>query len=263
MVAAGDTLHVLVFGGTGETHELAARLLDLGLDVTLSVASDYGRAVLPDEDERFHVLSGPMPVDQIEQRLRDTAPLCVIDATHPYATHVTGSIATAADAAGTPRLKLQRDASNLDGCTLVDSAAQAAELLAGMPGNVLLTTGAKDLDAYTSVPDFAQRVYPRVLPTVESVSRAASLGYAPKRIIAMQGPFSHELNVALMRQFDIRIMVTKDGGAAGGMAEKLAAAKQAGVQVIAIKRPDEEPGLSIDELVEKVGRLASQARGLA
>lgn len=227
MVAQADTPRVLVFGGTGETHELAARLLELGLDVTLSVASDYGRTVLPDEGPRFHVLCGAMPPEQIEERLRETRPLCIIDATHPYAVHVTGSIAAAAAAAGTPRLKLQRDPSDLAGCTLVDSVAEAAELLCSTEGNVLLTTGAKDLDAYTAVPGFPERLFPRVLPTVESVGRCVDLGYAPKHVIAMQGPFSHELNVALMRQFDIRIMVTKDGGAAGGMREKLAAAREA------------------------------------
>ncbi len=41
----------------------------------------------------------------------------------------------------------------------------------------------------------------------------------------MQGTFSYALNRALMEQFAIRFLVTKDGGAAGGFEEKARAAQ--------------------------------------
>ncbi len=40
-----------------------------------------------------------------------------------------------------------------------------------------------------------------------------------------------------MHQFHIGYMVTKDGGAAGGFAEKAQAAAQCGVQLIVLRRP--------------------------
>jgi precorrin-6A/cobalt-precorrin-6A reductase len=267
--APADEAHkgarVLVFGGTGETHELASRLLGLTdsagspLAVTMSVASDYGRSVLPPDGERFDVLCGPMLPHEIERRLAEGRYLAVIDATHPYATHVTGSIAGAAEATGTPCLRLARDESDLEGCKLVDDADEATALLADTEGNVLLTTGVKDLDRYTGLRDFDERLYPRVLPSVESVGRCIELGYQRSRIIAMQGPFSRELNEAIIRQFHIEHLVTKDGGAAGGFPEKVAAARACGVDVIVIRRPVSETGLSMDELIERVRVLLGAA----
>ena len=55
----------------------------------------------------------------------------------------------------------------------------------------------------------------------------------------MQGPFSHRLNLALMEQLSIAILVTKDGGKAGGMPEKLSAAREHGAAVVVIRRPPE------------------------
>lgn len=55
----------------------------------------------------------------------------------------------------------------------------------------------------------------------------------------MQGPFSYALNRALMEQFAIRFLVTKDGGAAGGFEEKARAAQDTGAQLIVIRRPAE------------------------
>ena len=60
-----------------------------------------------------------------------------------------------------------------------------------------------------------------------------------RNIIAMQGPFSYALNCALMKQFSIRYLVTKDGGAVGGFAEKAQAAQNTGAQLIVVRRPAE------------------------
>ena len=43
-----------------------------------------------------------------------------------------------------------------------------------------------------------------------------------------------------MDQFSIRFLITKDGGAAGGFAEKARAAQDAGAQLIVIRRPPEQ-----------------------
>ena len=56
----------------------------------------------------------------------------------------------------------------------------------------------------------------------------------------MQGPFTVEMNVAMLQQYNIRCLVTKDGGAAGGFAEKAAAAAQCGVQLVVLRRPKEQ-----------------------
>ena len=104
-------------------------------------------------------------------------------------------------------------------------AVQAADtkergrLLENMPGNVLLTTGSKELGVFASVTGFQSRFFARMLPMGTAVEEAAALGLPRGHIIAMQGPFTKELNVALIHQYHIDILVTKDGGTPGGFAE--------------------------------------------
>ena len=80
------------------------------------------------------------------------------------------------------------------------------------------------------------RAYSRVVPT----AAWQSLGFDAGHIIAMQGPFTQEMNEATIRQYDIRVLITKDGGAAGGFRDKIEAARSTGIQVILIGRPEEE-----------------------
>ena len=117
-------------------------------------------------------------------------------------------------------------------------AAEAAQELARTEGNVLLTTGAQELGAFS--PIAPERCYPRVLPTQEGIAACEAAGVPHRNIIAMQGPFSRALNEALIQQFEIRWLVTKDGGAAGGFAEKVQAAQSTGAQLVVLRRPPEQ-----------------------
>ena len=48
------------------------------------------------------------------------------------------------------------------------------------------------------------------------------------------------MNEATIRQYGIRIMVTKDGGKAGGFRGKIEAARNTGTRVVLIARPEDE-----------------------
>ena len=65
----------------------------------------------------------------------------------------------------------------------------------------------------------------------------------------MQGPFSREMNTATIRQYDIRWLVTKDGGAAGGFPEKAAAARETGAGLLVLRRPEED-GLDFETVLK-------------
>ena len=166
------------------------------------------------------------------------ADLCV-DATHPYAVEATRNIRAACKTAGTEYRRLLRPESPLPAGSMVfASAAHAAGFLARTQGNVLLATGAKELSAFAVLEP--ARLFPRVLPTREGIAACEGADIPHKNIIAMQGPFSYALNRALMEQFAIRFLVTKDGGAAGGFEEKARAAQDTGAQLIVIRRPAEQ-----------------------
>ena len=165
------------------------------------------------------------------------AALCV-DATHPYAVEATKNIRAAANAAGVEYHRLLRAASTLPaGSVVLADAARAAAYLADRPGRVLLATGAKELPAFAALDP--ARLYPRVLPTLAGIAACEAAGVPHRNILAMQGPFTKELNAALLHQFHIDYMVTKDGGAAGGFAEKVQAAAETGVQLVVLRRPEE------------------------
>ena len=140
-----------------------------------------------------------------------------MDATHPYAALATEHIRGACRETGTEYLRLLREAPE-DGwredCLYVSTAQEAAQSLKNLPGNILLTTGSKELSAFTEVPDYAELCW--MLPTEEAVRKALSFGWTPGHLICMQGPFSEELNLALLHQLDIRVLVTKESGKAGG-----------------------------------------------
>ena len=143
----------------------------------------------------------------------------------------TRNIRAAAVQAGVEYRRLLRAQSPLPpGCAVFETAAQAAEYLAGTEGNILLATGAKELAVFAGLEP--ARLYPRVLPTPEGIAACEAANVPHRNIIAMQGPFSLALNKALITQFQIRYLVTKDGGAAGGFAEKVQAAADTGAQLV-------------------------------
>ncbi len=228
-------MKVVVFGGTTEGRELSHTLAALGASVTVCVATDYGRQQ-QGVAEGITVRTGHLDADGMTAALAG-ADLCV-DATHPYAATATANIRAASERAGAPYKRLLRPESALpaDAVTVPDAAA-AASYLADKPGNVLLTTGSRELQAFAYL-DRA-RLYARVLPAAESLDLCGSAGIPSRNIIAMQGPFSAELDLALLRHFDIRYLVTKDGGGPGGFQEKAKAAALAGATLIVLRRPDD------------------------
>ena len=239
---------LILFAGTTEGRELVRRLRGKPIELTVCVATEYGRELIDREHSGAHVLEGRLDEPQMRRLFEQDGYFAVVDATHPYAAAVTQNIRAAAQESGTRYIRLLRAPGvhpDAEGCVSVPDARAAAEYLAKTEGAVLLTTGSKELDIYAALPDFAQRLYPRVLPSVDSVARCIELGYAPGHIIAMQGPFSQILNAALLRQFDIRWLVTKDGGRAGGFEEKIEAARRCGAKVVLIERPLVEQGLSL------------------
>jgi precorrin-6A/cobalt-precorrin-6A reductase len=82
-----------------------------------------------------------------------------------------------------------------------------------------------------------QFIVARVLPMVYSVKKCLDMGIPSKNIVAMQGTFSKEFNMALMKEYDIEGVVTKESGETGGTPSKIAAALEFEIPIIIVKRP--------------------------
>ena len=229
-------MRAVVFSGTTEGRIFSKELAALGADVLVSVATPLG-AEEQGSLSGITVHCGRLTPDEMAALVQG-ADLCV-DATHPYAVDATRNIRTACRTAGVEYHRLLREESPLPAGSMVfATATHAAAFLAGCSGNVLLTTGAKELAAFAALSP--ERLFPRVLPTREGIAACEAAHIPHKNIIAMQGPFSYALNRALLEQFHIRFLVTKDGGAAGGFAEKAQAAQDTGAQLIVLRRPAEQ-----------------------
>lgn len=223
---------------------LSHTLAEKGAAVTVCVATEYG-AEEQGDIENISVLTGRKEISEMKEIISEHE-IC-IDATHPYAVEVTKNLKHACEKTNTPYLRLLREESSVvEGAVYVETAEDAANFLQEMEGNILLTTGTKELPAFHEIE--RDRLFPRVLPMMENLSVCEEENIPRRNIIAMQGPFGQALNEALMEQFEIKYMVTKDGGKAGGFAEKILAAQKMSVEIIIIRRPMEE-GKTYEEMI--------------
>lgn len=248
---------VLLFGGTVEGRTVAEYLNKNKIPSMVCVATEYGESLLP-QGEYLELSHERLDEKQMEERMLQMENGLVIDATHPYAQVVTENIETACERTGTAYLRVVRQESRRleeeETITYVKSIREAVEYLEETNGNILVTTGSKELSAYTALTDYQERIYARVLSLVEVVSSCAKLGIEGKHLLCMQGPFSREMNIALIHQFDIAWMVSKESGRAGGFLEKYQAAKETGCRMIVIGRPKEEQGVELEECIAYLNR---------
>lgn len=226
---------ILIFGGTTEGRFLAEKLTTVGIEIVVSVATEYGGELLGD----INKLTKRLNQIGIEELLKSQSFTCVIDSTHPYAIEATENIMKACEKCKVDYYRLNREKlSYNDDFVSVESISCAAEYLSTTKGNILLTTGSKELEPFNTA-DLRDRVYLRILPTVEAIEKCLLMGFPGKNLIAMQGPFTKEMNIAMLCQFDIKYIVTKESGKAGGFSEKLEAADQTNTKVIVVERPKE------------------------
>ena len=229
----------------------------MGVEHIVCVATTYGELVMQ-ESPYADVRMGRLTESEMEKLIADEAEI-VFDATHPYAAVVSENIRKACMYAGKEYVRVLRggaDTAENGSIVSFDSASDCAAALKETEGNILLTTGSKELHIYASDPEVRDRLFVRVLPSEESIRLCSEAGISGRQVIAMQGPFSKEMDLAVIRQFDISLMVTKASGRTGGFEEKIAAAVEAGIPVYLIGRPSDESGISVQEALRRYFGLA-------
>ena len=100
---------IVIFGGTTEGRKLAEAFADTSLQIKYCVATDYGATLLP-EAQNIQTHTGRLDREEMKQYLKLAAPELVLDATHPYATVVTGQIAELCKEEKLPLLRILREA---------------------------------------------------------------------------------------------------------------------------------------------------------
>lgn len=243
---------IVIFAGTTEGRRLSEILADAGIAHTVCVATEYGEIVMREQTDAeaagtkgqplVSLHRGRMDRQQMEEFLRSEGYEIVVDATHPYARVVTENIQSAVKTQSSIYLRLEREISEIPeaekyaiSIRYFESNADCAKALENTDGNILLTTGSKELATYCASGRLYDRLYVRILPGRESLELCMEQGIKGRQILALQGPFSTEMNAAILKQYDIRHMVTKNSGRTGGYQEKLEAAKILGIPVYVIQ----------------------------
>jgi precorrin-6A/cobalt-precorrin-6A reductase len=250
-------MHLLILGGTAEARTLAQSLHGRsGFMVTSSLAGRLNTPLLPLGDVRIGGFDGAAG---LAEYLRSQEIDVVVDATHPFAATMTAHAIEATRTVGCQLVVLDRpgwSAGPGDRWIRVPDVAAAAEMVAGRPpGVVFLTIGRRDIKAFAgdSGHDFLIR------------SVEAPAGPLPPRasVILARGPFSIEDEAALLREYGVCLLVTKDtGGTMTGA--KLAAARLEQIPVLFIDRLGRpEAPLVVGTVEEVLQALKDPLRGHA
>lgn len=230
---------ILVVAGTVDGRNLAHYLKEQGLSVIISVTSAYGGLLAEGSADEVNV--DFLTQEAFIEFLQDNKIKVVVDASHPYAVNVSKNVIKATIDLGIFYVRYEREQTLLDGYPKlykVKDTQEAAQKAVQLGENIFLTVGSRTLSIFKEHQALQnKRLIARVLPDINSLNICFDLGFLPRDVIAMQGPFSVEMNKVMFQDFQADVIVTKDSGKTGGADTKLLAAEELGLPIVLIERP--------------------------
>lgn len=251
-----NNLNICIFGGTTEGRIAAEFLSKNNAAADLFIATEYGLQFV-EGIENVSIHQKRIDENEMKEIFTKNKYDFVVDATHPFASIVSENIVKASEACGMKYLRIIRKSDKNKNCIYLSSFSECIEFLKENTGNVLLTTGSKVLEEFTALENYKERIFIRILPMESSLTKCIKLGFLNKNIICMQGPFSEELNAAMIRSIDAKYVVTKESADSGGFDEKVRACSSTGAECLVIKKPSEE-GYTIEEICEMFRSLLNE-----
>ena len=236
-------LKILLLGGTKDSTELIKHLkANYDTDILTTTTTEYG-SKLAREAGSDETISRPLLKDEIIELINNSDFDLLIDATHPFAEHITQTSVSVSKICEIAYIRFERPSLNLDDfdtshIIYAKSFENAGEIISKeIPdGNVLHFAGANTMeDVLKNVSK--ERFYPRVLKVPKSMEKCEKLGIDDEHIIAMKGVASLKENIDLIEKYNASVMITKESGEIGGVIEKIEAANQKDISLIMIKRP--------------------------
>ncbi len=221
--------NLLVLGGTTEATALCRTLAEQDVRGTISFAGRVARPVRQPLPQRVGGFGG---IDGLRTYLRETGTTHVIDATHPFAAQMSHNAIAACALERVPLAALTRapwQARPEDRWTEVPDIPSAVAALDGPPRRVMLAIGRLNLLAFAPQPQHGYLL--RLVDPPETPPP-----FPDHHVIVDRGPFSTAGDRALMQQYGIDLVVSKNSGGTGAYA-KIEAARELGLPVFMIARP--------------------------
>ncbi len=255
--------------GTEEGREIVKRLNDKGEGVVTTVATEYGQEIYEKIGLGHLCLQGRLDITGLSELIRDNNIKTLIDATHPYAAQASLNAIKVSEECGIKYIRFQRPSSVSDSACTDEAAIKKYDSVHSVENmdeavewcrksdrkNILLTTGFSSVEKFVKLKD-EKNIYVRMLPMPAHIEQCVKMGIKSSNILALQGPFSLELNKAIINQYHIDVVVTKDSGKTGGVPEKIQAAMEMGIDTVVIQREEIDYPLkcsSVDEVFCMLG----------
>lgn len=227
-----------LIGGTQESVQIAQAIAQADIRCIISVATESARS-LYNPAPCLTIWVGRLAVAQIPEFIQQQQIRAIVDASHPYAVEVSQNAIAAAQQLQIPYLRYERPI--LPSSTRIEGehfdsfeALLTTNYLQGK--RVLLTVGYRPLHLFQAWHDRVT-LFARILPSAIALEAAMQAGFTPDRLICLRPPISAELEIALWRQWQIQLVVTKASGIPGGEDTKRLTATKLGVSLITISRP--------------------------
>ncbi len=191
-------------------------------------------------------------------------PSVILDASHPSSSGKFATLSQWCEQRGISFLRLERPETKIPASPLIFPVyswedallqlKQSVENLSQKKGRrvtIFVTTGSHQLESVVLSP-FASsaRVVVRILPQGHLVEKCRDMGIHPRDIVAMQGPFSKEINRGLFKFYRADILLTLDSGLAGGTDTKISAALELGLEIVLVKKTKASTGLTANNVGE-------------
>lgn len=263
-------LNILLLGGTKDSTELIKHLKsNYDTHILTTTTTEYGSR-LALEAGSDDTISRPLLKDEIIELINNSNFDILIDATHPFAEHITQTSVSVSRICNIPYIRFERPALNLDemdtsNIIYAKSFENAGEIISEeIPeGNVLHFAGANTMEEVLKNVS-KERFYPRILKVQKSIEKCERLGIDDSHIIPMKGAASLKENMDLIEKYDASVMITKESGEIGGVVEKIDAANQKDIYLIMIKRPiikelnKKDVVSNLEEFDKKINKLSAE-----
>jgi precorrin-6A/cobalt-precorrin-6A reductase len=245
---------IVVLGGTGDGRKLVHCLVEKGHKVGVIPVSEYGKELAQEEGA---MILNEVSAAKLQGWWQKNNIRCLVDARHPFAADNrqgdSDPYAFLFENSRVPYYRLGREETIVEENELINpvyTIEEAAVKAAGLGKCIFLATGSNGLEPFLKVKnELGVRLVVRVLPEHRVIRKCQDMGIKPKDIVAMQGPFSKQVNKALFKMYRASVVVTKDSGKAGGIDNKLAAALSLKIPVVLIKQKNNGPVYSWQEVL--------------